>query len=110
MGIKLSTLNQAIGLSTINDKIIYRLVDDSRKVKANDAYVCTLTSEKGIAYVEEALQKDAIVYGNYVYQHENYYQYHDSSDLQVLIETFYQFNWDNIMNRFIARIIRSIDC
>ena len=97
MEIKLSTLNQAIGLSTINDKIIYRLVDDSRKVKANDAYVCTLTSEKGIAYVEEALQKDAIVYGNYVYQHENYYQYHDSSDLQVLIETFYQFNWDNII-------------
>ena len=97
MAIKLSQLNHAIGLQTRNDKIIYHLLDDSRKVKANDAYVCTLTSQKGIEYVKEALHKEAIVYGIYDYQHDHYYQYHHASDLQTLIETFYQFNWEHLI-------------
>ena len=81
-----------MGISTKKDDEIEHLLDDSRKVKKHDIYVCTLKTERAMDYIQEALQKDAIVYGCFAYHHPHYYQYQDEAQLHVLLETFYQFD------------------
>lgn len=76
--------------------MIHKICDDSRKVGLNDAYVCISSKEKGLAYVQEALKKGAIVYGMFSYEHHRYFKVNHKQDFEVLLETFYQFDLSNI--------------
>lgn len=91
MGIKLSKLNQAIHLKTKKDYDLNKMSDDSREVQKNDLYVCTIQNQKAMTYIQQALNKGAIVYGLINYYHERYYQIQEK-DYKTIIQTFYTFD------------------
>lgn len=73
--------------------MIKHISDDSRKVKKDDVYICTLDRNKGTKYVEEALAKGAIVYGKFAYKHLQYYQVQEEGCFKKLLNAFYAFDF-----------------